>query len=170
MGGKPCPSRRLRRGGSRPVRGEVALDAFRTPWKHLGTAGSTAGAEVKPGSLEGPGLAETPRAGWARKMRLCPRPPRRSLEKGKRLCECYEGSDTGAAVPGWAACRREDGVGAAGDTGTRVQEALSGFSVKRKSGCRRSEIQEVLVLGAVTARPRAGRHQAEPPTGREVIT
>ena len=164
MGGKLCPSRRLRRGGSRPVRGEVALDAFRTPWKHLGTAGSTAGAEVKPGSLEGPGLAETPRAGWARKMRLCPRPPRRSLEKGKRLCECYEGSDTGAAVPGWAACRRGDGVGAAGDMGTRVQEALSGFSVKRKSGCQRSEIQDV------TARPWAGRHQAEPPTGREVIT
>ena len=41
--------------------------------------------------------------------------------------------------------------------GLRVQEALSGLSMKRKSGCRRSEIQEVLVLGAVTARLWAGR-------------
>lgn len=48
-------------------------------------------------------------------------------------------------------------MGAAGDPGLRVQEALSGLSVKRKSGCRRSEIQEVFVLGTVTARLWAGR-------------
>lgn len=75
-------------------------EAFRTPRRCLGAAGCAAGAEVKPGSLEGPGLAETPGAGWARlwraqwwgglvgggtKMGLCPRPSRRSLAKGKRL-------------------------------------------------------------------------------------
>ncbi|KAI4556868.1 hypothetical protein MJG53_018822 [Ovis ammon polii x Ovis aries] len=39
------------------------------------------------------------------------------------------------------------GGGGCGDTGLRVQEALSGLSVKRKSGCRRSEIQGAFVLG-----------------------
>ena len=141
----------------RQVRSEVALDAFRTPWRHLGTAGCAAGADVKPGSLEGPGLAETPRDRVGSQEELCPRPPRRSLEKRKQLRECCEASDTSAAVLGWAACRGGDGVGAAGDTGWRVQEALSGLSMKRKTGCRRSEIQEVLVLGAVTARLWAGR-------------
>ena len=40
-------------------------------------------------------------------------------------------------------------MGAAGDSTSRVQKALPGLSVKRKSGRQRSEIQEVLVLGAL---------------------
>lgn len=106
--------------------GEVALGAFRTPWRHLGTAGCAAGADVKPGSLEGPGLAETPRDRVGSQDELCPRPPRRSLEKRKQLRECCEASDTRAAVLGGRRAVGERGWGLPGTRGCGCRRPFQG--------------------------------------------
>ena len=153
--------RRLRRERTEACWGEVALDAFRTPWRRLGAAGCAAGAEVKPGSLEGPGLAETPGAEWAisplestvvgrlgggrNQDEVVSQTPKEEPCKGEETVSAVKGQ-TRAGVGGmpWG-----DGVGAAGDSTSRVQKAFTGLSVKRKSGHRRSEIQEALVLGTV---------------------